>query len=523
MADPSPNPLSRLQRSSWRPYLATIAVVAVCGLASWAAHERGLSNANVVMIFLAGVALVAARFGHGPAIASAILSVLVFDYFFVEPIYSFAPSDTQYFVDLAVMLGIAILVSELTARLQSQLRASRDEQRRTAQLYRLTRQLGASVGIDELISNAGEELSEMFAADVALYLRDPSGDLGLKFGKDSPLSADAQTLAAAEEIVKQQQAGDESKSSFSGSARLVVLQSTQQLFGVISVRPYDAQRFQQPEECKMLDTCASLIALSLERDRLLTKAREAELQVQAEQLRNSLLSSVSHDMRTPLALIAVTASGLLDESIDQRGTTKQEMLQTVVDESNRLARQVENLLEMARLNSGDIALHKQWHVLEELVGVSLARLRAELNHHAVHIDIPGDLPLVYVADTLIEQMFVNLLENAVRYTPPGSGIEIEARQSGTMVEVRVVDNGPGFPPGSEAKLFDAFFRGKSTVADGQRGIGLGLAICQGIVRLHDGEIRAANRAGGGAEFTISLPCAAGSPDITEDEMVWAAE
>jgi two-component system sensor histidine kinase KdpD len=150
-------------------------------------------------------------------------------------------------------------------------------------------------------------------------------------------------------------------------------------------------------------------------------------------------------------------------------------------------------------------------------------LRSELHHHAVHVDIPGDLPLVCVADTLIEQMFVNLLENAVRYTPPGSRIEIQARQSGAMVQLRVADNGPGLPPGSEAKLFDAFFRGKSAVADGQRGIGLGLAICQGIVRLHGGEIRAANRAGGGAEFTISLPCAAGSPDITEDEMVSAAE
>jgi two-component system sensor histidine kinase KdpD len=285
---------------------------------------------------------------------------------------------------------------------------------------------------------------------------------------------------------------------------------------VLGARPRDAERFQRPEE-KMLDTCANLIALSLEREYSLGKARQAELQVQAEQLRNSLLSSVSHDMRTPLAMIAVTASGLLDDSIDQRGMTKTEMIQTVVDESNRLARQVENLLEMARLNSGDIALHKQWHVLEELVGVSLARLRSELHQHTVHIDIPSDLPLLWVSDTLIEQIFVNLLENAARYTPPGSHIDIVARQCEQRVEIQVADSGPGLATGSESKLFDAFFRGNTAVADGQRGIGLGLAICQGIVRLHGGQIRASNRANGGAEFAISLPCANQSPAITEEE------
>ena len=521
-------PLSRNFRSrsepNWWLYPATLAVIAICGLASWAAHELGLSNANVVMIFLAGVALVAARFGHGPAIVSAILSVLLFDYFFVEPIFSFAPSDTQYFVDLAVMLGIAVLVSELTARLQSQLHASREQERRTAQLYRLTRRLSATVGIDELVETAGNELAEIFGGEAVVFVRDEVQSLELRFGQGSRLAADCETRATAEAVALNLHPAGTASGTFSHlRARFVPLSNSQHLFGVLGVQACDADHFQILEERNLLDMCANVVALSLERDQSLTKARHAELQVQAEQLRNSLLSSVSHDMRTPLAMIAVTASGLLDDSIDQRGMTKTEMLQTVVDESNRLARQVENLLEMARLNSGDIVIHKQWHVLEELAGVSLARLRSELHHHAVHVDIPGDLPLVCVADTLIEQMFVNLLENAVRYTPPGSRIEIQARQSGAMVQLRVADNGPGLPPGSEAKLFDAFFRGKSAVADGQRGIGLGLAICQGIVRLHGGEIRAANRAGGGAEFTISLPCAAGSPDITEDEMVSAAE
>jgi two-component system sensor histidine kinase KdpD len=193
------------------------------------------------------------------------------------------------------------------------------------------------------------------------------------------------------------------------------------------------------------------------------------------------------------------------------------MLQTVVDESHRLSRQVDNLLDMARLDSGAIALNRDWQVLEELVGVALSRLRRELPGRSIHVQIPADFPLLWVAGDLIEQMFVNLLENAIRYTPSGSRLEITAQHCGELAEIRFADNGPGLPSGSESKIFDKFFRGRTKVADGQRGIGLGLAICQAIVRAHGGQITAANRAAGGTEFIISLPCPQSSPQDTLDE------
>jgi two-component system sensor histidine kinase KdpD len=509
--------------STWRLYLSALAVVAISGIASWVAHELGLSNANVVMLFLAGVALVAARLGHGPAIASAILSVLVFDYFFVDPIFSFAPSDAQYFVDLAVMLGIAVLVSELTARLQSQLHAAQERERRTRQLCRRTRRLDGLVGLEELVQIAGHELSEIFGGDVVLFICDEDAKPQLCFGQGSHLATDPETQAAADAVaLTRQPVGAASTTLSHVPARFVPLSNSQQLFGVLGVRGSDAGHFQVLEERNLLDTCANVVALSLERDRSLAKARQAESHVQAEQLRNSLLSSISHDMRTPLAMIAVTAAGLLDESVEQHGMTKTEMLKTIMDESKRLARRVENLLELARLNSGNIVLDRQWHVLVELLGVSISRMRTELTDHHVRVDVPDEFPLLWISDTLFEQVFVNLIENAVRYTPAGSSLHISAQASQDQVEIRFADNGPGLASGSEQKIFGQFSRGGAVVPDGQRGMGLGLAICQVIIRAHGGMISASNRTEGGAEFEIVLPCVAQPPQIALDEPVAAA-
>jgi two-component system sensor histidine kinase KdpD len=247
------------------------------------------------------------------------------------------------------------------------------------------------------------------------------------------------------------------------------------------------------------------------------------VQIEAEQLRNALLSSVSHDLRTPLATIAVTASSLLDRTPEQTDETRKEVIDTVVDESRRLARQVDNLLDMARLDGGHISLDRDGQVVEELVGVALSEMRQELKGRAVSVHIPGDLPLVWASSELIERVLVNILENAVRYTPAETPIEISAARAGDWVEIRLTDHGPGLPLEHESQIFEKFYRSTSVVADGQRGVGLGLAICRTIVRAHGGEITAANRRSGGAEFLITLPCIAASPEVTLDEVSTAAD
>lgn len=494
----------------WSEYLQAAVVVAVCGIVGWAARAAELADTNIVMIFLAGVAFVAARWGRGPSIASAIASVLVFDYFFVPPHLTFAVSDTQYVITFVVMLGIGLVISELTTRLQSQLRASQQQERRTAQLFRMTRQLSELAGSDFLVRTAGRQLEEIFDGEVVLYLRDSSTSISLRFGERTKIVQHPINEVVAQWVVSNgKAAGAGSDTLPNATALFVPLVGSQQVVGALGVAPKDEHRFVDPEQVRLLETCGSLIALSIERDQSVLHAHESQLQFQAEQLRNSLLNSVSHDLRTPLATIAGTATSLLEHTTQN----DPEGLQTIVDESRRLTRLVENLLDMARLDAGSLVLNRQWHVLEEIVGVSLHAARRELANHDVTVKIPSDFPLLNIDGFLIEQLLVNLLENASRYTPAGSEIEIYAFSTEGRAEIQVADNGPGLPPGSEDKIFDKFFRGSSVAPDGRRGVGLGLAICQAIVEAHGGSITASNRPQGGAEFAIRLPCTETPPRV----------
>jgi len=284
------------------------------------------------------------------------------------------------------------------------------------------------------------------------------------------------------------------------------------------VRPETPDHLLDPEQRRLLQTCASLIALSIERDRSVLEAQQAQVQVQTEQLRGALLNSVSHDLRTPLAAIAGAASRLLEGSPQPEDAERGELLQTIVDEARHLARLVDNLLDMTRLEAGAMPLNKEWHVLEEIVGSVRNRLQKQLEKHEVQVDLPPDLPLLNVDGVLLEQVFINLLENAARYTPPGSRIEITARGDNDRLVIRVADNGPGLPPGSETRVFDKFYRGTRQTPDARRGVGLGLTICKGIIQAHGGRITAANRPGGGAEFTISLPIGSAPPRVALDEL-----
>ena len=257
------------RHDSWRPipYFATIGVVAACALLGWGTHALGLTNANIVMVFLSGVVFVSVRYGHGPAIMSAVLSVLVFDFFFVDPIFSFAPSDTQYFVDLAVMLGTALLISELTARLKSQLISVQIQEHRTAQLYKLTRRLGDLAGTEGLVGAAAAHVANAFDGEVAVYLRDLSGELQVRYGEETTVAKNPETASAARGVVDTNRpAGLESKNPDEAAALFVPMIGSQRTIGALAVRPSDPDRFEDADERRTVETCANLIALSIERD-----------------------------------------------------------------------------------------------------------------------------------------------------------------------------------------------------------------------------------------------------------------
>jgi two-component system sensor histidine kinase KdpD len=264
----------------------------------------------------------------------------------------------------------------------------------------------------------------------------------------------------------------------------------------------------------LLETFGSQIALAIERALLAQDTQRAQVQVETERMRNMILSSVSHDLRTPLATITGAASSLLQGKESLGPASRQELIRAIYDEANRLDRQVKNLLDMTRLEAGAVHLQKEWHPLEEVVGAALNRLEGRLKGRPVKTQFPSNLPLVRIDGVLIEQVLVNLLENALKYTPPESPIDLSASDEGEVILFEIADRGPGLPIGEEQRIFDKFYR-----VDPERegGVGLGLTICRGIIEAHGGRIWADNRAGGGAFFRFTLPLEGVPPGIEPEK------
>jgi two-component system sensor histidine kinase KdpD len=284
--------------------------------------------------------------------------------------------------------------------------------------------------------------------------------------------------------------------------------------GVLGVRPAQLRRFLAPEQLHLLETFANQAALALERVALTEEAQRAQVQAETERMRSTLLSSVSHDLRTPLAVISGATSSLVEGATMLEPATRVELAQTAYDEAERLNRLVGNLLDMTRLESGAVQVRKEWQPLEEVVGAALTRLDERLRDHPVTASLPPDGPLVPLDSVLIEQVLINLLENAIKYTPPGSPIEISATGARDAVTVTVADRGPGIPPGGVQRVFEKFYRARA--GDGSGGVGLGLTICRGIVEAHGGRIWVENRPGGGAAFHFTLPLEGTPPPVAPE-------
>ncbi|MFW6114374.1 MAG: ATP-binding protein, partial [bacterium] len=285
--------------------------------------------------------------------------------------------------------------------------------------------------------------------------------------------------------------------------------------GVLAVQPEDPSTLQSPGARQLLETYSTQIALALARDKLVEESQEARLMVETEKLRSSLLSAVSHDLRTPLAAIAGAASSLAESFSSLDMNTRRELLDTIRDESERLTRLVENLLNMTRLSGGRIHIQKQWYPVDEVIGSVLNRLHPHLSQHVVETTIPDDLPLGHFDDVLVEQVLVNLIENAAKYSPPQSPILIQATNGERGVRITVSDAGRGLQAGDEERVFEMFYRGARTKPD-TRGTGLGLAICKAIVNAHGGMIGARNRPGGGTDVWFDLPSDNEPPTIDLD-------
>jgi two-component system sensor histidine kinase KdpD len=491
-----------VQPIGWGRYGWSAGVVALCTLIS-ATLFGHVVELNLVMIYLAGVVFVATRFGRGPSILASVMSVLAFDFFFVPPTFTFAVADSRYLFTFAVMLAVALVVSTLAVRTRQQAESATERERRTAALYSMSRELASTRGTEDLASVVRKHVEEVFHGQALVYLPGPAGKVEPVGG---PGADGLDERGVAQWVYDHKERAGLGTRTLPGSRSLnVALQAGDRVIGVLGFVPREPEAFLVPQPLQLLETFATQAAVALERERLTRQAGESRLQVEAETLRNTLLSAISHDLRTPLAAIK-GATSLLLKSPGLDPGVRLDLLTSVHEEADYINRMVTNLLDLTRLESGAVRIQKEGQALEEIVGTVTDLLEKGLKDHPLKISLPSDLPMIPMDGALVQQVIFNLLDNAIQHTPSGTTIELSASADSNAVTVEVADLGAGIKPGEERKIFDKFYR---VTSEGKRaGMGLGLALCEAIVKIHGGRIWAESRPEGGAVFRFTLPIGA---------------
>ena len=479
-------------------YALATGAAAICTVVSFAIFPR-FALLNLVMIYLLGTVAVAARGRRGPAALSSALNVFCFDFFFVPPRFSITVSDAEYLFTFAVMFTAAMMISHLTIRLRSEAESARKSESQTTAMHEFTQKLAAAHGLDHVLTAAFDHMTPLFDGAIAAFVPDQQARLEFKTSGPDAIMASEKDFGVAQWVYeKDAAAGLGSRSLPSSAALYVPLRGTGAVLGVLRVQPRNGQPLSIDQQ-RLLDSFSRQIALALEVDRLQENARRVAVEVETERLRSALLSSVSHDFRTPLTAIVGSASTLLERDDIRNNPKAAELIETIQDEGERLSRQIDNLLEATRLDAGTVKLRKEHYPLEEIIGSALARVEKTLKGRDVGVTIETNLPAPLVDGLLLEQVFINLLENAARHTSPDA-IAITAEKSSGAVLVSVLDRGPGLAADELERVFDKFYRRSSSP-----GAGLGLSICRAIVKAHGGRIWAENRDGGGAMFRFALP------------------
>jgi two-component system sensor histidine kinase KdpD len=502
------------RQNRYQGYIWATAIIMLCTLLAKFLFGR-VELANLVMVYLLGVIFVATHFGRGPSIAASIIGVAALDFFFVTPYLTFSVSDAQYLITLGAMLVVAMVTSNLMANVRSQAKVASHRERRASVLYAMSKELATSQTEEEIVRTAVRHLHAEFGSRNVILFPDHNGRM--VYPKQKPI---AESLCGADLSVAQwvfehnEMAGQGTNTLPGAEAIYFPIHDGEQVIGVLALLPVNLRRVFLPEQQKLLETFLRQIGQAVARLRFTEQARSTHLQIEAERLRNSLLSSISHDLRTPLATIIGSASTLVEGEQHLQPEDKAELSRAIVDEAERMSNLVNNILDMARLDAGVVELNKQWHPVEEIIGTVLTRLQKQLAGRPVKVKLSPGMPMVFADAVLIEQVLINLLENAVRYTPAGSELDISVETSPNAAEIAVADRGPGIPKGREDRLFEKFYQTRHETA--QSGVGLGLAICRAIVEAHGGYIQAQNRPDGGAVFTFVLPIDQ-PPPIAEPE------
>ena len=502
-------PAARIPVKEWYWSLGSVTVcTVVCGLVF-----PYFEQINIIMIYLLGIVVTSTRTGRWPALTTTLLSVAAFDFFFVPPHFTFVVSDVRFIITFGVMFVVASVITRLTLRIREQAEASRKREKNTAALYALSQDLARERKKERIVDLAVKHLSEVSQSQIAILALDEGGDLNIAKTGVHTFAVDQKELGVAQWVFDNRQTAGHGTDTLPGAKALYLpMIASFGAVGVIGVLPETLERVFNPEDIHFLESFVNQTAMAMERVLLAKEAHEEHLKLEAQNVRNTFLSSVSHDLRTPLAVVAGAASTLLDKdaSLDRQG--RQELLRTIHEETDRLERIIRNVLNLTRLESGAITVHKEWQPLEEILGAVLNRLSHRLKERPVALNVPADLPLLPFDTLLMEQVLSNLMENALRHTPAGTPIEITATPQKSDVLMEIADHGPGIPEDEKEAIFSKFTRSTHT----RMGAGIGLAICRAIIEAHGGRIWAENRPGGGAVFKFIIPIE-GTPPVLDPE------
>lgn len=457
-----------------------------------------LDLSNVALLYVLAVVAMAASFGRGVAVATALLASLCFAYVFVPPHFSLAITEAQYLLSAIIMLVVAVIVGHLTSRLKQQVEFADRKTAESTKLYFLARQLAGAATPDAVVKLSGEFLAKSFGASQVRVLF-----------PDEFESASGTVKPA---LLTQCVARNTFLSCPSGNGRFQALLPLAAASGVQGVLVFDVDSAALASQgaVEYIETVASVLAVALERSHFAERARETEVMHAAESLRNTILSALSHDLRTPLtALVGMADAVAMGRISPER---QKHMLESIRNQAVSISQQTTNLLDMARLSAGKLQLNMAWQPVEEVLGATLRQVRAQWKDREVMVDVAGNLPPINIDAVLIERVLWNLVENAMKYASADAPIEIFVCRKDDRLEIAVCDHGPGLPAERAERIFDLFQRGRAE--SDVPGLGLGLSIAKTIIDAHGGSIVAENRSSGGCCFRISLPIG-NPPDFDE--------
>lgn len=492
--------------SRWRGVPASLAIVGLITMTGfWI--ETIIRGSNFAVLYMLAVIFSALRWGRQAAILSAVSGALSFTFFFVPPYRSFAVTDIWYLITLIGLLTVGLVISMLTVAAREDARVARRREAYSAALYSFTNSLTSGNKLDQILDAVAHHFAEIFRRPIVVLLPD-ADRLTVRYRSAELVFNDCENEIVSWVFQKGQEAGCGTETFPNSVIRYRPLHTAQGIVGVIGFQAKSSKELLPRDQRELLGIFMNQTALAITRADLAQKAQRAEVLQEADKLQKALLNSVSHNLRTPLASVLGVLNTILEDGVHLDLPTQQSLLKTAQEEARRLDWLVQNLLDMTRLEGGAIRVKAELCDVHDLIGAALHQLGEAARGRKTLVSIDPDLPLVPMDDVLIVQVLVNILDNAMKYSPEAAPIEIDARSNAGQLEIRVLDRGKGIPEHELERVFDKFFR--VALPGAPKGAGLGLSICKGLVEAHKGRILAKRRTQGGTELAFFLPMEAKS-------------